>query len=253
MSRRVARELTDRHNPTFLLPVFSAMPDVPSDAPKFGRQTGTGSASIQTNQTLPQPPLLGYVPVPLLQLLARTGSAPDQVNVPLKGMYKTLKDARRREKRPVVLFPEGTTGNGRAVLRFGEGSLAEGDVGGDQDGIVWVKYLRHPAPAPFAQTATCSLPRPIHHLLTTLLWTPNLLTSRSLLVRTLNPAASPSSPSFLPSEILASTPGGMEAAGRDGAWREACSIVLAETGKIRRVRLGWVEKKGFLEYYNSRR
>jgi 1-acyl-sn-glycerol-3-phosphate acyltransferase len=75
-------------------------------------------------------------------MLGRTGQLPLIVAVPPLGMYKTLKEARRRENRPVVLFPEGTTSNGRAILRFGEGVLAEGDVGGDQDGQVWIKYLR---------------------------------------------------------------------------------------------------------------
>jgi 1-acyl-sn-glycerol-3-phosphate acyltransferase len=57
-------------------------------------------------------------------------------------MYKTLRDARRREKGPVVLFPEGTTGNGRAVLRFPEGTIGEADMGGDDEGIVWIKFFR---------------------------------------------------------------------------------------------------------------
>lgn len=93
-------------------------------------------------QTLPQPPLLGYVKVSVWQMIFRTGRLPPTGDVPPLGMYKSLRDARRKEKRPVVLFPEGTTGNGRAVLRFGEGVLAEGDVGGDQDGQVWIKYIR---------------------------------------------------------------------------------------------------------------
>lgn len=44
--------------------------------------------------------------------------------------------------------------------------------------------------------------------------------------------------------------------GKDGkgAWREACATVLAETGKVRRVKgMGWVEKKGFLGYWESAR
>jgi len=75
-------------------------------------------------------------------------------------------------------------------------------------------------------------------------------------IRTLHPTASPSSPSFLPSEILANAPGGFDSAGKDGkgAWREACATVLAETGRVRRVKgMGWVEKKGFLEYWDRQR
>lgn len=113
---------------------------------------------------------------------------------------------------------------------------------------------RHTAPTPFAATATCSTPTPLRHFLR-FIYTPTPFPSRSMTERTLHPAASPSSPSFLPSEILSNTPGGVESAGKDGkgAWREACSIVLAETGRIRRVRLGWVEKEGFLAYWEKRR
>ena len=58
------------------------------------------------------------------------------------GSYKTLKGARRGEKRVVVLLAEGTTSNGRAVLKFPEGVLEEGDIGRDDEGIVWLKFFR---------------------------------------------------------------------------------------------------------------
>ncbi|WVQ80134.1 hypothetical protein IAT38_002236 [Cryptococcus sp. DSM 104549] len=240
--------LAFRHSPTFLLPVFSSHNE--HNAPKTGRHTGTGSANIST--TLAQPPFLGYLPVPLLSLIARTGSLPDTYDIPPKGMYKTLRDARRKEKRPVVVFPEGTTGNGRALLKFGEGTLAEGDVGGDDQGIVWIKFLRHSPPTGFAASATCPLPTPLKHLFFSQLYTPTAFAYRDLHVRTLHPAASPSSPSFLPSEILNNAPGGLDAAGKDhkAVWREACATVLAETGRVRRVKgMGWVEKRAFLNYW----
>jgi hypothetical protein len=75
-------------------------------------------------------------------------------------------------------------------------------------------------------------------------------------IRTLHPASSPSSPSFLPSEILASAPGGVETAGRDGrdAWREAIGVCLAETGRVRKVGgMSWVEKSTFLDYWATKR
>lgn len=243
--------LAFRHDPTFLLPVFSSLPDTPKTT--FGRHTGTGSASIATN--IPQHPLLGYVRISLSALLARTGSLPETYITPPKGMYKSLRNARKKEMGPVVVFPEGTTGNGRALLRFGEGTLSENDVGGEQDGIVWVKYIKHSAPTPFAASAICPTPTPMRHLLS-FFWTPGPVPPRSMTVRTLHPSGSPSSPSFLPSEILANTPGGLDSAGKDGkgAWREACATVLAETGRVKRVRgMGWEEKKGFLEYWKSAR
>lgn len=60
-----------RHNPTFLLPVYSN--DIFQELPKTGRHTGTGSAAINTPTAVVQPPLLGYLPYTLTSLLARTG------------------------------------------------------------------------------------------------------------------------------------------------------------------------------------
>ena len=134
--------LAYRFNPTFLLPVFASLPDAPTSKPKFGRATGTGSASITSSSAARQPPALGYVPYTLFEMLQRTGCLPPVADVPPAGMYKTLKEARRKEGRPVVLFPEATTSNGRALLRIGQGTLADTDIGGEQDGIVWIKYLR---------------------------------------------------------------------------------------------------------------
>jgi len=74
--------------------------------------------------------------------LGRTGGLPPTEEVLSSGSYKTLKGARRGEKRVVVLLAEGTTSNGRAVLKFPEGVLEEGDIGRDDEGIVWLKFFR---------------------------------------------------------------------------------------------------------------
>lgn len=132
--------LAYRYNPTFLLPTFAPLQDSTPDQAQTGRHTGTGSANISTTQ--PQPDFLGYTPIPLLTLLARTGQLPITENVLSVGSYKTLKGARRGEKRVVVLLAEGTTSNGRAVLKFPEGILQEGDIGKDDEGIVWLNFFR---------------------------------------------------------------------------------------------------------------
>ena len=42
-----------------------------------------------------------------------------------------------------MLLVEGTTSNGRAVLKLPEGVLDEGDIAGDDEGIVWLKFFRY--------------------------------------------------------------------------------------------------------------
>ncbi|WVW84291.1 hypothetical protein I302_106322 [Kwoniella bestiolae CBS 10118] len=248
--------LAFRHNPTFLLPIFSSSTPTTSQS-KTGRHTGTGSASIALSSSSFQPDLIGYQPISLISLLGRTGTLPPTYDgPPATRYYKTLKDARRKEGRPIVLFPEGTTSNGRAILKFAEGVLDGSDFTGGEEGLVWIKYFRHTAPTAFAPSATCPLPTPFNHLIFSLLYTPTPIPSRSLHVRTLHPSASPSSPSFLPSEILNNAPGGLDGVAKDpkAVWREAIGIVLAETGRVRRTRgLGWVEKAGFLDYWGKRR
>jgi hypothetical protein len=141
--------LAYRYNPTFLLPTFTPLDETSTQS--TGRHTGTGSANISTSQ--PQPKFLGYTPIPLLALLARTGSLPPTEEVLSVGSYKTLKGARRGEKRVVVLLAEGTTSNGRAVLKFPEGVLEEGDIGRDDEGIVWLKFFRYVINIPLFETS----------------------------------------------------------------------------------------------------
>lgn len=53
-----------------------------------------------------------------------------------------MRAARRGEKKAIVLLAEGTTSNGRAVLKLPDGVLDEGDIAGDDEGIVWLKFFR---------------------------------------------------------------------------------------------------------------
>jgi hypothetical protein len=110
----------------------------------------------------------------------------------------------------------------------------------------------HAPPTPLSAPSTSPLPLTA---LSTFQSLSQLPIPKSLHIRTLHPSHSPSSPSFLPSEILSNTPGGFEGVGKngEGAWREGVAVTLAELGRVRRVRgMGWVEKSGFLGYYYKR-
>lgn len=141
------------YNPTFLLPIHAPPALSPSDlgtaGTATGRQTGTGSAQI----TLPsisnvaQTPLLGFKPMRLYQIIGLTGQTPldffDAYHQGGEGAGKlySLREAREKIYGPLVVFPEGTTSNGRALLRFGKDVLADVDVP-VRRGSVWVTFFR---------------------------------------------------------------------------------------------------------------
>ena len=108
-------------NPVFAFPDPQEAPDPFSTGAtpkrKTGRQTGTGSADISS----PHPtarraiPISGFRQVSLLSAIFATGREPlfrdGQTSEPLESILK-------RAGRPVVVFPECTTSNGRGLLRF---------------------------------------------------------------------------------------------------------------------------------------
>lgn len=82
-----------------------------------GRRTGTGSAALSSPAArVPSAriSLAGVRRVGLLSLLRETGAAP---SVGADGL-ESLEDVRRAADRPIVVFPEGVTSNGRGLLRF---------------------------------------------------------------------------------------------------------------------------------------
>ena len=92
-----------------------------ADSPKLntpGRRTGTGSAAISSPASRPpvvRVPIQGFYTVSLLRMLRLTGAVP-----PFKGLNgesRPLKSIRKDATRPIVVFPECTTSNGRALLR----------------------------------------------------------------------------------------------------------------------------------------
>ncbi|KAJ9114250.1 hypothetical protein QFC22_005702 [Naganishia vaughanmartiniae] len=127
--------LAFRFNPTFLLPIHELLP--------ASSATGSGTATPTSNSNLPsisqsaQAKFIGYTPVSLLTILRNTGHTPSAFRslvttpqsesvVDLRKVFPSLESVRKVVPGPVVVFPEGTTSNGRALLRFADGVL--GDV-----------------------------------------------------------------------------------------------------------------------------
>lgn len=118
--------LAFRWNPLFLLPVVEELPveesrpATPQITP--GRRTGTGSAAISTpagnSSSRARTPIVGFKPVSLLPMIHHTGSGP--LTRKEAGDVRSLEDIRSKANRPVVVFPECTTSNGRALLRFAD-------------------------------------------------------------------------------------------------------------------------------------
>jgi hypothetical protein len=109
-------------DPIFVLPLSNDLVlqhDTPLEARATGRKTGTGSAAI----SLPAKPvaqranIVGFRKVSLLHIIMRTGSTPLDVS---SGKYSSLDEIRSSANRPVVVFPECTTSNGRGLLKFAD-------------------------------------------------------------------------------------------------------------------------------------
>ena len=71
---------------------------------------------------------------------------------------------------------------------------------------------------------------------------------RSMSVRLLAPSESPSSGAFLASDVLPSTGGGTGSV----TLEEACAMLIASLGRVKRTGYGWEEKESFLEFYEGK-
>ncbi|KAG6813502.1 hypothetical protein H0H92_010527 [Tricholoma furcatifolium] len=113
-----------RFDPIFVLPVSDKPPmstnyDAAPISHTPGRRAGTGSANIAAPQKSTSSPIsiLGFQPVSLFRIITMTGQIPpfgiDNGKTP-----QSLEQLRQRAARPIVVFPECTTSNGRGLLRF---------------------------------------------------------------------------------------------------------------------------------------
>ena len=109
-------------DPIFVLPVSSTLVEQHDASPVTrvtGRKTGTGSAAISSpaRRASRRGDIIGFRKTSLLRMIMSTGYIPLDAS---NGNYSSLEDIRRKATRPVVVFPECTTSNGRGLLRFAE-------------------------------------------------------------------------------------------------------------------------------------
>jgi hypothetical protein len=110
-------------DPIFVLPVSNndlvQQQDTLHETRTTGRKTGTGSAAI----SLPGRPItqrakiVGFCKASLFRMVLSTGNTPLSAST---CNYSSLEEIRRTANRPLVIFPECTTSNGRGLLKFAE-------------------------------------------------------------------------------------------------------------------------------------
>ncbi|GAA5985909.1 hypothetical protein JCM11641_004825 [Rhodosporidiobolus odoratus] len=205
--------LAFRYNPTFVLPVTSAA------------FASTGAIS-------------GFRRVSLISAVLASGKLPAQQKDGGESLEETVGKARG----PVVVFPEATTSNNRALLKFAETAPrpATASAGKPVPVRVFVLAFRYATPTRFSPSLTYPVPSttlsPLSHLYTLT----SSLSPTSLSLRRLHASECPR---------LSLQPGGNA---RKEEW-QALQDVLAGTGRLKRVGgLGWREKEGFLNFRRSK-
>ncbi|ETW84557.1 hypothetical protein HETIRDRAFT_171061 [Heterobasidion irregulare TC 32-1] len=241
--------LAFRFNPVFVLPVSSQITPLPASRESTpvmktpGRRTGTGSAAIHSTSTRSANtpiPITGFRRVSLLSIICATGQVP---LLDSAAKASSLEELRKTVDRPIVVFPECTTSNGRGLLRFAEiFTDRHVPIKGYK---VFVMCIRYDPPTAFSPTPSHSIPtssNPLPHLFELATALKPLTAS----VRLLSMSESPSSPSFLVNEV---TSGDF---GRDPL-SSACGALIAQLGKLKRVGMGWEDKAAFLSFYHEKR
>ncbi|BGP44903.1 hypothetical protein JCM10450v2_000718 [Rhodotorula kratochvilovae] len=197
--------LAFRFNATFVLPIASP----------------TSSSKI-----------CGWRRVTLLSAILATGRLPET-----REGGETLDEALKNAVGPVVVFPEATTSNNRALLKLAE--LATPANAKSSPVRTFVLAFKYPAPTRLAPSLTYPIPSPspLTGLLAHIYTLTSRLTPYTLTIRRLHPSEA---------QKLSTAP-------RKEEW-DALADTLAATARLKKVgALGWVEKGAFLEFRRVKR
>ncbi|KAJ3869724.1 hypothetical protein EV359DRAFT_29449 [Lentinula novae-zelandiae] len=245
--------LAYRFDPVFAIPIpespvqqassVTSSPISSTPGRRSGRSSMPGIASASRTPSS-QIQIIGFTPISLFTLLKETGRAPPYTSAIGAKTTRTLDEIRKTSGRPVVVFPECTTSNGRGLLRFAE--LFKQTSLPVKGYDVFIICVRYDPPTGHSPTVTYSIPssssfNPLSHVFTLA----SSLTIPALTIRLLTQSESPSSPTFLVNEIV-----GVSA--RDDSLTEASAILISQLGKFKRLTMGWEDKVRFLEFYGSK-
>ncbi|KAH0587461.1 hypothetical protein H2248_006245 [Termitomyces sp. 'cryptogamus'] len=211
-------------------------------------RTGTESANVQPPHKADTFPvaILGFQPISLLTIVGLTGQVPPfgYMNSSNSKPPLSLESLRKNADRPIVIFPECTTSNGRGLLRFAKVFRQEVPAKGYQ---VFVMCVRYDPPASMTPTPTLSIPCSTFNPLPHLFSLASSIVPPTISIRLLAPSESPSSPLFIVSEIIT------HSAFQDDQLAEVSAVLISQLGKLKRIGMGWEDKARFLNFYRDKR
>lgn len=233
--------LAFRYDPVFVLPAANPPPvsSVPDGTVTNTRGRGVNATTTTlSREESHRQPIQGFRQVSLLTMICATGFGPQNATPPMS----SLEQIRRMSSRPVVIFPECTSSNGKGLLRFAEVfSEYEVPVKGFR---IFLMCARYDPPTSFRPSLCHSIPasllNPIPHLYRISATFPPC----SVSIRLLNPVESPDSRLFTVSDVTRNTTNDMLS--------EVSAALIAQLGKLRRVGLGWEDKFMFLTFYQKK-
>ncbi|KAL5527438.1 hypothetical protein ACEPAG_6229 [Sanghuangporus baumii] len=244
-----------RFNPLFVLPIASP---VEKAALSLGspsrvapdRKTGTGSAAFSLphrNQSqVNRAEVLGFIEVSLLRMVSICGRVPPYgIKVPMSLL--TIDEVRQRAKdsgRPLAMFPECTTSNGRGLLRFS--NILKGISVPVKDFNVFVMCIRIDPPTTLSPTLSLPIPSAVLNPITHIFTISSSILPHTISIRLLAPSDSPNSATSTPDDI----PSGLRK--EDDVLIEVCSNLMSDIGRMKRTGMGWEEKSMFIEFYKRK-
>lgn len=263
-----------KFNPIFVLPVMDEFEkQVSTDSPSrsaSGRRTGTGTAAVSSSiprLQVKRAEVLGFVEVSLLRMITICGLVPPFNGVAdpklPKFSFEEVRIRARQTGRPVMLFPECTTSNGRGLLRFAD--VLEGFQLPVREFNIFLMCTRYEIciscamprlteyngridpPTALAPTLSLSIPHSssLINIARHTFAIACSLSPHALSIRLISPSESPSSGSFLLSEFPSEK-------STKNTLMAVCATLISDVGRLKKMGMGWEDKSLFLDFYTGK-